>query len=56
MFVNLFIGFVLKLISEYDIYSGSATRAAGAARYARARNISTICEGGRKKRPMIWCN
>ena len=42
----------------YVLYKGSAPRAAGAARYARARQgrmqLKT-CKGGRKKRPMIWC-
>ena len=40
------------------VYKGSAPRAADAARYARARQgrmqLET-CKGGRKKRPMIWC-
>ena len=40
------------------LYKGSALRAADAARYARARQgrmqLKT-CKGGRKKRPMIWC-
>ena len=42
-------------------YKGSAPRAADAARYARARQggmqLKTyqVCKGGRKKRPMIWC-
>ena len=36
------------------MYKGSAPRAADAARYARAKKISTNkCEGGRKKRSMI---
>ena len=36
------------------MYKSSAPRAADAARYARARKISTTkCVGGRKKRPMI---
>ena len=35
------------------VYKGSAPRAAEASRHARAREISTKCEGGRKKRPMI---
>ena len=41
-----------------SIYKGSAPRAADAARYARARQENMqlkTCEGGRKKRPMIWC-
>ena len=42
----------------YLWYKGSAPRAADAARYARERQ-GTIplktCKGGRKKRPMIWC-
>ena len=39
-------------------YKGSAPRAADAARYARARQERMqlkACKGGRKKRPMIWC-
>ena len=39
-------------------YKSPAPRAADAARYARARQgrmqLKT-CKGGRKKRPMIWC-
>ena len=34
-------------------YKRSAPRAADTARYACARKISTKCEGGREKRPMI---
>ena len=34
-------------------YKRSAPRAADAARYARSRKISTKCEGGREKGPMI---
>ena len=40
------------------IYKRSAPRAASAARYARARQGRMQlkrCKGGRKKRPMIWC-
>ena len=37
------------------MYKGSALWAADAARYAPARKNTTKCEGGRKKRPMIWC-
>ena len=41
-----------------SVHKDSAPRAADAARYARARQgrmqLKT-CEGGRKKRPTIWC-
>ena len=40
------------------LYKGSYPRAADAARYARARQERMqlkACNGGRKKRPMIWC-
>ena len=40
----------------YNMYKRSGPRAAAAARYARARKISTKYEGGREKRPMILCN
>ena len=46
------VGDKLKVV----IYKGSAPRAADAARYARARkNATKTCKGGRKRRPMIWC-
>ena len=44
--------------TNYNIYKGSAPRAADVARYARARKgrmqLQT-CKGGKMKRPMIWC-
>ena len=40
-------------------YKGSAPRPADAALFARAREgrmqLPNTCKGGRKKRPMIWC-
>ena len=44
-----------RTLEQCNVYKGSAPRAADAARYARARKTTTKCEGGRKKRPMIWC-
>ena len=42
-----------RLVSYwYQTYKGSTPGAADAVRYARARNN---VKGGRKKRPMIWC-
>ena len=48
----------LQYTKNVTEYKGSAPRAADAARYARSRQgrmqLKT-CKGGRKKRPMIWC-
>ena len=44
-----------KISTMVVLCEGSATRAADATCYARAGKTTTECEGGRKKRPMVWC-
>ena len=52
------LGHLICYMIKNILHKGCAPRAADAARYARARQgrmqLKT-CKGGRKKRPIIWC-
>ena len=49
-----YLSYFLVLVGKF--YKGTASPAADAPRYARTRKNTKTCEGGRKKRPLIWRN